>query len=58
VSTSGLGVGMGSIGLREVRGVEAPDASRPDFTGTTVPQDSPSGVKSEGAKLGASGRGG
>jgi hypothetical protein len=49
---------MRSIGLREVRGVEAPDASRPDFTGTTVPQDSPSGVKSEGAKLGASGRGG
>jgi hypothetical protein len=27
VSTSGLGVGMGSIGLREVRGVEAPEAS-------------------------------
>jgi hypothetical protein len=33
-------VGMGSIGLREVRGVEAPKASRADFTGVTVPQAS------------------
>jgi hypothetical protein len=30
-------VGMGFIGLGEVRGVEAPEVSRPDFTGVTVP---------------------
>jgi hypothetical protein len=58
VRTSELGVGMRSIGLREVRGVEVPEASGPDFTGVTVPQASPSDVKSKGAKLGASGRGG
>jgi hypothetical protein len=37
VSTGGLRVGMGSIGLREVKGVKAPEASKPDFTGVTVP---------------------
>jgi hypothetical protein len=36
MSTGGLGVGMGSIGLREVRGVEALEASEQDFTGVTV----------------------
>jgi hypothetical protein len=30
-------VGMGSIGLRLVRGIEAPEASEPDFTGVTFP---------------------
>jgi hypothetical protein len=44
--------------LREVRGVEAPEASGPDFTGVTVPGASSSNVEGEGAELGASGRGG
>jgi hypothetical protein len=35
---------MGSIGLGDIRGVEAPDDSKPDFTGVTVPQASPSDV--------------
>jgi hypothetical protein len=30
-------VGMGSVGLRGVRGVKVPEASEPDFTGVTVP---------------------
>jgi hypothetical protein len=38
-------MGMGSIELREVRGVEVPKASRPDFTGVFVPQAFPSDVK-------------
>jgi hypothetical protein len=42
---------MGSIGLREIRGVEAPEASRPDFTGVTVPQPSTSDVKGQGVEL-------
>jgi hypothetical protein len=36
VRTGGLGVSMGSIGLREVRGVEAPETAEPDFPGVTV----------------------
>jgi hypothetical protein len=44
---------MRFIGLREVRGVEASEASRPDFTGVTVPQASPFNIKGEGAELGA-----
>jgi hypothetical protein len=32
-----LRVGMRSVEHGEVRGVEAPEASRPDFTGVTVP---------------------
>jgi hypothetical protein len=48
---------MRFIGLREVRGVEAPGASRPDFTGLIVPQAFPSNVKGEGVELGAGGRG-
>jgi hypothetical protein len=43
---------MGSIGLREARGVEAPKASGPDFTVVTVPQASPSNVGGRGAELG------
>jgi hypothetical protein len=42
VSTGRLRVGIGSIGLREVREVEAPEASESNFTGVTLPQDSPS----------------
>jgi hypothetical protein len=53
-----LGVGVGSIGLREVRRVKAPEVSKPDFTGVTVPQASPSNVRGRGMELGASGRGG
>jgi hypothetical protein len=56
VRTGGLRVGMGPIGLGEVRGVEAPEASGPDFTVVTVPQASLSNIKHEGAELGASGR--
>jgi hypothetical protein len=37
VSSGILGVGMGSIDLKEARGVEVPEASKPDFTGVTVP---------------------
>jgi hypothetical protein len=37
VRTCGLGVDMGSIGLKEVKGFEAPGASEPDFTSVTVP---------------------
>jgi hypothetical protein len=58
VITGGLRVGMRSIGLREVRGVQVPEASGPDFTGATVAQASPSDIEGEGAELGASGRGG
>jgi hypothetical protein len=57
MSTGGLGVGMGSIGLREVRGVEAPDASKPDFTVMTVPQVSPSDIGGGGVERGTGGRG-
>jgi hypothetical protein len=35
VRTGGLRVGMGSIGLGKVKGVEAPGASGPYFTGVT-----------------------
>jgi hypothetical protein len=35
----------------------APEASRSDFTGVTIPQASSSDVKGEGAEQGASGRG-
>jgi hypothetical protein len=56
VSTSRLGVDMGSIGLREVREVEDPKASEPDFTGVTVPQASPSNARGRGVELGADGR--
>jgi hypothetical protein len=58
VSTSRVGVDMGSTGLSEVRAVEAPEASRPDFTGVTVPRASPSNVEGEGVELGTGGRGG
>jgi hypothetical protein len=36
VSTGGLRVRIESIGLREVRGVEAPEISKPDFTDMTI----------------------
>jgi hypothetical protein len=49
---------MESIGLREARGVKAPETSKPDFTDVTVPQASPSDVRSRGAELGTGGRGG
>jgi hypothetical protein len=58
VRTGRLGMGMGSIGLREVKGVEAPVASGPDLTGVTVPRVSQCNVGGEGAELGASYRGG
>jgi hypothetical protein len=58
VRTGGLGVVMGSTGLGEVKGVEVPGASRPDFTGVTVPQASPSNAGGGGAELGTGGRGG
>jgi hypothetical protein len=38
--------------------LEVPGASRPDFTGVTVPLASPSSVGGRGAELGAGGRGG
>jgi hypothetical protein len=44
--------------IEEVRGVEAPEASGPDFTGVTVRGASLSNIEGEGAELGASGRGG
>jgi hypothetical protein len=56
--TGGLGMGMWSIGLREVRGFEPPEASTPDFTGVTVPRDFLSDVRGKGAELAACGRGG
>jgi hypothetical protein len=37
VSTGGLEVHIELIELREVSGVEALEASEPDFTGVTVP---------------------
>jgi hypothetical protein len=37
MSNGRVGVGMESIRLREVREVEVPEASEPDFTGVTVP---------------------
>jgi hypothetical protein len=58
VRTGVFGVGMGSIGLREVKGVGAPGASRPDFTGVIVPRASPSNVGVGGMELGARGRSG
>jgi hypothetical protein len=58
LSTGGLRVGIESLGLREVRGVEASEASKPDFTDVTVPLVSPSSVRGRGAELGAGGRGG
>jgi hypothetical protein len=48
---------MESIGLRSIRGIEAPEASKPDFTGVTVPRASPSSGRGGGAELGAGGRG-
>jgi hypothetical protein len=48
---------MKFIGLGEVRGVEAPGTSRPDFTGVIVPWASPSDAEGEDAELGVSGRG-
>jgi hypothetical protein len=56
VSNGGLRVGIESLGLREFRGFEAPDASEPDFTGVIVPLVSPSSVG--GGELGTGGRGG
>uniref|UniRef100_A0A8B7VX65 Cation channel sperm-associated protein subunit beta n=1 Tax=Castor canadensis TaxID=51338 RepID=A0A8B7VX65_CASCN len=38
---------MRSIGLREVRGVQVPEASGPDFTGATVAQASPSDIEGD-----------
>jgi hypothetical protein len=58
VSTGRLRMGMESIGLRGVRGVEAPEASRSDFIRVTVPQASPSNVGGGGVGLSAGGRGG
>jgi hypothetical protein len=58
VRTGGLRMGMGFLGLGEVREVEVPEASRPDFIGVTIPRSSPSNVEDEGVELGASGRGG
>jgi hypothetical protein len=52
-----LGVGMGHIGLREVRGIGAPEDFRPDFTGVTVPPASPYFSGGKGVELDASGRG-
>jgi hypothetical protein len=49
---------MGSTGLREVKGVEVPRASGPDFTGVIVPQASPSNVGGGGVELGTGGTGG
>jgi hypothetical protein len=50
--------GHGIHRLREVVGVEAPEASGPDCTGGTVPHASPSNVRGEGVELGAGDRGG
>jgi hypothetical protein len=58
VSAGRLRVGVESAGLREVRGVKAPEASEPDFKSVTVPQASSSSVRGEGAELGTGGRGG
>jgi hypothetical protein len=52
MSTGGLRVHIESIGLREVRGVEAPEASEPDFICVAVPQGSPSSVRGGGAEVG------
>jgi hypothetical protein len=49
---------MEPIGFKEVRGIEALEVSRSDFTGVTVPPAFPSDVGGKGAELGASGRGG
>jgi hypothetical protein len=48
---------MGSIELWEIRGVEAPETSKPDFTSVTVPQASPSNIGGGGVERGAGGRG-
>jgi hypothetical protein len=58
VSTGRFGVDVGFIGLREFRRVEAPEVSRPDFTGVTVSQPSLSSVRGWGMELGTAGRGG
>jgi hypothetical protein len=58
VGTGRFGVGTGSIGLRDVRRVEAPEASGPEFIGVTVPHASPSDVRGRGVELGAGGRDG
>jgi hypothetical protein len=58
VRTGGLRVGMGSIGLGKVKGVEAPGASGPYFTGVDFPWVSPFNVEGKGVELGAGGQGG
>jgi hypothetical protein len=55
--TGGLRVGMGSIALKEVRGVETPEAYGPDFTSMTVPRASQSNVKGDDVELVAGARG-
>jgi hypothetical protein len=50
--------GHGVHRTREVKGVEAPGASRPNFTGVTVPWASPSDTKGKGVELSAGGKGG
>jgi hypothetical protein len=49
---------MGSIELGEVKGVEVPWASGPDFTGVIVPRASPTNVGGGGVELGTGGSGG
>jgi hypothetical protein len=58
VSTGRVRVGMGSVGLKKNKVIEAPEASKPDFTGVTVPQTSPSNVGGRGVELGPGGSGG
>jgi hypothetical protein len=58
VSTGGLGVCIESIGFKVARGVEAPEASEPDFICATVPPASPSWARGRGSELGTGGRGG
>jgi hypothetical protein len=58
MSTGGLGLCIEYIGLWEVRGVEALEASEPDFTGVTLPQASPSSIRDRDAEFGTGGRGG
>jgi hypothetical protein len=58
VRTGSLGVDLESVGPREVGGVEAPKASRTDFTGVIVPQASITDIKGNGTELGAGGRSG
>jgi hypothetical protein len=48
--------GHGVHRTQEFRGIEAPEASRPDFTGVTIPRASPSNVGGKGTELGAGSR--